>query len=246
MKHAWALSLILSTANVAVANDTAVVGVGGSLQPLKGEHRDIQMVREWVRINIDRADSYTTTVDFDFYNHGAAQTVQMGFPESGMGDIRTEPYRKKGAFTNFRTWIDGRRVTAKRTVPSMSEGQYEALWVKSVPFKARQKRRVRVSYRSLIGARVGGGPEGVLSFASYSFTGQNWRDNVRSSTLTVTQAPSLPPLMIENSALNPKPDNARRTSRWARFYWTDWPAQGYFSADFARRHSEQQERDSGK
>ena len=161
-------------------NDSAITGVGGSLTLLKGEHPTVQMVREKVAMVLE-PKSYETTVDFVFKNNGPATKVLMGFPESGSGDVKQ---MKKSQMLAFATWIDGTK-TEVRWVPvkSDSDEQYEAHWVKEVPFAANQVRKIRVRYRSEYG---GSATNGMKDFVSYNFTGANWKGKVEESELTVT------------------------------------------------------------
>jgi hypothetical protein len=162
-------------------NDGAIAGVGGSLTLLKGEHRDIQMVREVVQMTLD-AKGYQTTVDFVFKNHGTTNiNVQMGFPETGSGDVDDNP--TKSAMAGYSTWVDGAKVPVKWVpVKTNDSGEYKAHWIKTVPFKAGQTRKIRVQYRSDYGTHVG--PDLNKSVA-YDFTGGNWKDKVEQSELQI-------------------------------------------------------------
>jgi hypothetical protein len=227
---------LLMLPSAAQSNDSAIVGVGGDFHPLKGEHKDIQMVRESVRIDVWNTKLYQTTVDFEFYNHGAAQTVDMGFPESGAGDINTSAYKTKSAFSRFATWIDGRRATVKRMPASDSELTYRALWVKKVHFGAKQKRRIRVRYDADTGVMASPVKDGGMHFVSYHFTGGNWRANVRQSTLTVQLHQPTARVVDIYRVSKQKPANIRRNTRWARLHWTNWPAEAYFDLTFLVPH----------
>ena len=118
------LFVLLALCNVRVlwANDGSIVGVGGSARMLKGEHRDVQMESETVWIEIWPTE-YVTTADFIFVNHGPAQKVQMGFPESGGGDV-AQGYEKRSAFKWFATWVDDGWVQAKRLPVSPYDEAY--------------------------------------------------------------------------------------------------------------------------
>lgn len=164
------------------ANDTAVAGIGGTVQPIPGEHPTIQMVRETVRLDL-YSDYYDTTADFAFANRGTAASVQMGFPERGYGDIGREYYKKKSGFKNFSTTVDGRSVAASRRFASQTEdGDYLAYWTKTVTFQAGQTKHVQVRYRSNYGGVSSGG---MNSFVAYNFTGKNWKDKVLESRLVI-------------------------------------------------------------
>ncbi len=223
--------------HAARANDSAFSGVGGTPKPMRGEHRSIAMQSERIVIVAD-AKGYSTDVDFVFRNDGAAQSVQMGFPENSFGDSEAAT---KSAFLRFGTMVEGRAVKAKRVVIASDSPETEAYWLKTVAFPARSTRRVRVSYRSPWGGNTEWGTRHALA---YAFTGQNWKGKVERSDLEIRvatpglwvamprfsyppQFESLPLAMTrqdlpENGASNP-PDRVifRKT-------WRNWQAQGSF------------------
>lgn len=213
-------------------NDFGIEGVGGTLRPIKGEHRSVRMVREWVRIDVHRA-SYETTVDFEFQNAGPATTVAMGFPERGSGVMSKAP--RRSGFTRFSTWVDGRRITARRVLLHTgweNEGKsriptsYEACWVKRVRFEHNQRRKVRVRYCSRLG-------NGLL--ISYNFTGGNWRGDIQSSKLkivlhapfTVGNEPS-----FSKRGEEPESLSMRQRGRNLSYSWRNWQAEGLFDCWF--------------
>jgi hypothetical protein len=100
-----------------------------------------------------------------------------------------------------------------------------------VPFRAGQKRRIRVRYQSGTGMRASEFKEGGLRFVSYHFTGGNWHDDVEKSTLTVHLHPQAARIIDINSGQT-KPANIRRNARMARLFWTNWPAESFFDLSF--------------
>jgi hypothetical protein len=240
IKLALGIALLGFTAlsNVAQANDSAVRGVGGSWRPLKGEHRSVRMVREDVNINVGLRYSkivegdyagYDVTANFVFRNYGAAQWVNMGFPERGGGDIKP----REAHFQQFHTWVNGKRVPVQRRVLRI-EGEddynhYEALWVKRVYFKRGETKNVRVSYKSDAGATAG-----VGWYAPYDFTGGNWRSDVTESLITVTLSNEC---KFIDALFNDKKIYmaSRKLSNGSTRYfkrWTNWQAQGQFQLWF--------------
>src|SRR5688500_15311611 len=101
MRVTTLLIVLLSCSLSAWANDSVIVGIGGSLQPLEGEHKSICMVREHVRMIILPGYTYRVTADFVFHNDGPATTVMMGCPESGGGDVDPNRYKKRSGFKSF-------------------------------------------------------------------------------------------------------------------------------------------------
>lgn len=183
MRAALAASLICILPALCLGNDTAVVGEGGRVRLLKGEHASVRMVRESVRLDI-YPDWYDVDAVFTFRNEGGPVSVRMGFPESGGGDIRPQEFRKKSGFLRFATWVDGQPARARRVFVDVEEkgaSGYQAHWVKDVGFAAGQERTVRVRYRS----RPHEVSDGT-SFAAYEFTGGNWRGTVGESTMVIS------------------------------------------------------------
>ena len=213
------------------ANDFGVSGVGGSWRPLKGQHRSVRMVRENVRINIyakydNNAGFYMpsycdVTADFTFQNTGPAVTVSMAFPERGEGAGETG----ESGFTNFATYVNGTKTKVRRVVTKLEKdgdvyGNYQALWVKQVPFKRGETKSVRVRYRAEPGSAAD-----VGSFASYDFTGANWRGDVAESTLTVKMDSHCKFL---KSTFNSKKLAMKANAGEYSTRWTNWQAQGRF------------------
>lgn len=163
----------------AMANDRAVVGIGGRVQALKFENPQIRMVKERVHMRV-RPNEYEVTADFWFANEGPATSVLMGFPESGAGDIDSNDFHRQSGFTVFKSWVDGRSVSVTRRFDTGEEGYYRAHWVKSVGFSANQRRHVRVYYRAPVGSVA---LPGIV--VEYPFTGGNWKGVVGKSRLEV-------------------------------------------------------------
>ena len=174
-----ALFLLLANAPATRANDASFEGIGGSLRPTRGENKAIRMTRETVILTAG-AETYATRADFVFRNDTAhTQTVQMGFPEGYFEDAASA----KSRFIGFRTSVDNQKVTARRTISKTwdSDG-FNTYWIKTVSFKPRQTRRVRVEFAAPYSSSNNWG---FLRALAYAFTGGNWRGEVRESTLEV-------------------------------------------------------------
>lgn len=178
------LLLCLALCAVALANDRALSGVGGTLEATGGEHPSVRMVREHVKLEVGPRLIFATA-DFVFENDGPATKVLMGFPESGHGDIDPHDFGKNPGFYAFNTWVDGEKVSARRAVVSLTKEQtYKAHWVKEVAFGAGQERTVRVTYVAPVGSAAGG------QMAEYAFTGGNWAGKVAESKLEIRILPT--------------------------------------------------------
>ena len=233
MRTVGFLALALWFGTAVQANDSAISGVSGTPGNLKavqltGEHKSVRMVREEIVMTIGR-DDYLAEAHFVFRNEGPATTVRMGFPESSGGDSDFAELKKKTPFKEFKTWVDGREFAAQRMVSESNpdDFQFEAFWVKSVPFKRGQTRDVRVRYRSPLGTST------ADSFVAYSFTGGNWKGKVDESVLLLKfQVPGTYLLLPVGDQLG----NYTRTNKKdaVEFRWRNWQAQADFSFRYLR------------
>ncbi|HZH97639.1 MAG TPA: hypothetical protein VEX38_01595 [Fimbriimonadaceae bacterium] len=114
---------------------------------------------------------------FTFKNHGKATRVTMGFPEEGSaGGNRS----MKG----FRSWIDGvpAKVKRRRLTPTRGEeASWKAVYLKEVPFRRGQTRRVRVTYTGIYGGDVTG--RAMLEYVLR--TGKTWKGPIGQCRITV-------------------------------------------------------------
>ncbi len=230
MKHYGLLiAAIVCLGASARANDSAFSGVSGTPKPMQGEHRSIAMQSEKIVITTD-GETYQTTVDFVFRNDGGASSVQMGFPETSYGDVKSAT---QTAFLRFATWVDGDRVPATRLITRSGEGNTEAYWLKTVTFGPKQTRRVRVSYASPLGTATTWGLRNALA---YNFTGQNWKGKVKRSDLEirVTGSGLWTALPIFEGKPVPMTLETGAKSAIFRKTWRDWQAQGDFNFGLTR------------
>ncbi len=222
-----ALFLLLASATITRANDSAFDGVGGSPKPTQGENKAIRMVRETVVLTAGK-EAYSTRADFVFRNDtGVAQTVQMGFPEGNSG----EEAQAKTSFVGFRTLVDNQPVKARRTVlKEWDSSGFDTYWIKTVAFKPRQTRRVRVEFASPYGGSTNWGfSRGMV----YAFTGGNWRGKVDESVLEVRLAqPGLWRFLAMSDqdravpfSLVKPPSNTTPQNAIFRHVWKNWEAQ---------------------
>ena len=168
------LLLLLFSLSPALANDTAVQGIGGAIVPMH-EHQSIRMLKERVTTDLfpDRAE---VNCLFTFQNLGPAATVRMGFPESG----RNMPSTR--GFTHFTTWVDGLLVPARiRGYEEDPDGGWQRWRVKTVHFSAKQRRVVCVRYGMKNGDISGGG-----RFFKYTLgTGAYWKGTIGRAEIIV-------------------------------------------------------------
>ena len=119
-----------------------LAGKAGVFGAFMGNRPRSCMVRERITMDV-YSGYYDVDVHFVFQNDGPKTTVQMGFPESGGGDIGSKEFRHQTGFLSFHTWVDGRPVLAAVRLPGQCADEgYETYWVKTVPFAAGQSRMV--------------------------------------------------------------------------------------------------------
>ena len=172
MKRIFLLLLVILCAFccMAAGDDSAVVGVGGTVKAMKS-HPSVRMVSEEVKIRL-YPERYTVNCRFVFKNEGKDTTVQMGFPENAWGDVRQA---KRSRFEYFRTTVDGAPVKSTyQPLPPSEENEYTGWHIKTVPFKRGQTRVITVEYAS---------PAGEISdgsrFCSYTMhTGSSWKGKI--------------------------------------------------------------------
>jgi len=209
---------VVCLAIAGLANDGAMVGIGGSWRMMHGEHASVRMEREWVHMDI-HPDYYDVTATFRFQNDGDAVTVSMGFPETG-GGVDTDG--STTYFEHFTTTVDGKAVPVKRVLSHRHDESYKAFWVKSVSFTADQMHLVRVQYRTTPGSISTIGSYG----ASYTFTGGNWKGKVDRSDLAVDF--HLPGISVVST------DGVHMVQQGNRLThcWTDWEAEKSFNVTY--------------
>ncbi len=164
------LTLILfMSPSYCLADDAWVMGNGGNVIMLEGENPSVQMVREWVRMDI-YPEHYKVTAQFVFHNIGNKTTLKMGFPENN--SLYEKDFKKHSGFSYFKTWIDNKRAETKRVYVGGKEEEmlYKAFWVKTIRFKRGQTRIVRIEYS----AQAGYAGEESTKYVGYNFTGGNW------------------------------------------------------------------------
>lgn len=204
-----AVLFLLFASGAAFPNDAAMSGVGGAPRFLDGEHPTVRMVREWVRMDYYH-NRHTVKATFWFRNEGEETTVRMGFPEHvyNTGDP------DKSSFKWFRTWVNGKRVYAKRLRSGDDDDNPVAYWVKDVHFARGQMLFVNVYYGGH-GSDTTEGDHG----ATYYFTGGNWRGKVDESFVLIV-------LHLPGAHVVSFTPSLRRKENRLSGRWKQWEAQG--------------------
>jgi hypothetical protein len=181
MTRVLLVSLWLIVSSAANGNDTAVRGVGGTIQAMDA-HPTVRLVREKVHARLTW-EGAKVRCEFVFRNEGPATTVKMGFPEESSGGV--EPM-KESSFKGFRSYVDGRLASTSFILskPREEEFDYRGWHVKSVPFAANQERKVVNEYTAPLGEDSMGG-----RFFTYILTtGSSWKGNVGEAEIIVDVA----------------------------------------------------------
>jgi hypothetical protein len=129
---------------IALLNDSAVVGVGGTVQAMEA-HSPVRMEREHVEVDFGNR---RVVAEFSFQNQGAATNVLMGFPEEGYGDIQVPGGATGSYLESFRSWVDGEPIATElwRNEWDPDSQVYRQWWTKTVWFAEGQRRWVRSEY----------------------------------------------------------------------------------------------------
>ncbi|HEY5122741.1 MAG TPA: hypothetical protein VIK14_03305 [Ignavibacteria bacterium] len=159
---------------------------GGSLRPMSGEHKSIQMKSELVEMYL-YGGYYRVIATFYFDNIGDSTTVIMGFPENYSTDMFVKYVNIKDSVSGFnsvKSFVDGEEVEIKRysldrvyTKSSDFFNTFQTYWVKKVKFEKNQKRKVVVDYTV--------NNDYSFGMVEYNFTGGNWYKNVEHSKLVI-------------------------------------------------------------
>ena len=225
------LSLLLLTLSVK-ANDASFSGVLGSPTLSTGEHSAIRMASEKVILTLKNDTQFETDANFVFVNDSSrAVTVRMGFPEGNYGDgWEDDEDKKQSGFLRFATTVNGATVKATRTIVKGKDSDHDIWWIKTVSFRPREHKNVRVTALSALGGSV---EWAVNEAMSYNFTGKNWKGLVGRSDLEV-RIPLSGLWMVSASEW---PEKAERPTHWKptvetkngvailRHSWTNWQAQ---------------------
>lgn len=155
---ALGVALLAGGAVAAWANDTAVGGAGGTVEPLADD--GIRLEAETVQVIAYRRFA-AYRVDFKFVNDGPAKTLLLGFPfPQGM-----EPESPHVPPASVRAWQGDTplEVVAQQGTDGVEIVEY---WTHEVSFPAGVT-FVRVEYYAAPTISVGGPPDGILTPAPW-------------------------------------------------------------------------------
>ena len=180
-KYLCLIMLLLSGA--AFANDCIVV-FGRNDEIINVQAKNISMREEEIVITL-RKDYYEVDVTFDFFNSGAAEKVQLGFPVEGRGSPGIKS--QVDSVYDFKSYLNGKIIpvhtTRKETIAdenTNNTGIYIKWFIRDVTFPANSRTVSRVTYKAMY-SYCGG-----LNLAGYIYgTGRFWKGGIGKMTLIV-------------------------------------------------------------
>lgn len=200
-----ALAWAVARASAAMADDGAVVAVGGSVSPMAA-HPSISLQSEFVHIDFRQSPAEVDCVFF-LKNNGPATTVTIGFPNESSGADVSEPV----PFKHFASYVDG-DTAGVTLLPDAGNAHSEdkVLWyVKTVPFAAGQTRCIRNVYSGT----EGGTSIGDSAFEYILWSGSTWAGAIGTADIVVTWDPKICPI-DSVSAAPPGWDYSGNELRW--------------------------------
>jgi hypothetical protein len=190
--------LILSASGAAWCNDAPITVSGGSATLMDERQTNVSLDSEVVRIELGDT-TYTVDTTFRFFNHGATETVMVGFPNHGIGF-----FSELQDFLDFETWMNGEKSEFKEIRGSLvttghradsasteaferdfSEARFheETRWfVKEVTFQGKKETTTRVRY---ISPYVFAGRAAVYLYG----TGKAWKGKIGRATFIIRNSP---------------------------------------------------------
>jgi hypothetical protein len=175
-------AMVLVSAEVVLGDDGAITGVGGRIR-IMDEHPAVVLVAEHVHARVSVSDDIADVeCVFVLANHGAADSVLIGFPESAGGDTGARP------FLSFHSYVDGKAEPCSRVE---GEGGNDPLfwWTKNVYFASGQTRIIRDEYRSPLGVGAGDSTGYYRIFEYTLWTGSSWSDSIGAASIVLTLNP---------------------------------------------------------
>ncbi|OGG46268.1 MAG: hypothetical protein A3F84_07945 [Candidatus Handelsmanbacteria bacterium RIFCSPLOWO2_12_FULL_64_10] len=190
--------LILSAPGVAWCNDAPITISGGSATLMDERQTNISLDSEIVRIELGDT-TYTVDATFRFFNHGASETVTVGFPNHGIGF-----FSELQDFLDFKTWVNdeksefkeirGSLVTTGHRADSASAEAFErdfsearfrdeTRWfVKEVTFQGKKETTTRVRY---VAPYVFAGRTAIYLYG----TGKAWKGEIGRAAFVIRTSP---------------------------------------------------------
>ena len=220
MRHFAMFPLLLVFSCSACAKSMVGGGDGGSLRPLPGKHPPVRMESENIRITFPQSGGYTVLVDCVFRNEGASGMVAMGVPENNT--FAPNPSR---GLADLSIRVDGRCVSTHRRVinrEGVQSPDYNILSVIRVPFRQRQRRHVRVRYRSQMWGSCG-------QFLAYLFAGNRWKGTVAHTSVTMVNGGGIYYSETGDGGVAAPSMPLRERGRLSHYQWNNWLPKGAFT-----------------
>lgn len=138
------LSLLVLSVTPALTDDGGIAVVGGAVHML-GEHSDVRMISAKISADVHMEDT-KVRCEYLLKNEGKGRMVTLGFPDM--------PGRKGGSIaiydlhlSQFRSWVDGKRLSVKLHTVSRGKGSgFDRWYVRRIWFGPGQTRQVVNTY----------------------------------------------------------------------------------------------------
>ena len=176
MKKFLAVFVVFFSASILFANDAYFYMAGGHLVPTSESDTQVEMKEEIISIYLETG-FYEVTVDFSFYNNGATETLEVGFPFFcvGIGD---------GKISDFKCWTNGveENFTNQPIEKEWRETtKLENAYLRNITFPSKEITRTKISYKSTYGVEA---PS--YSVVKYLYgTGSGWKNSIGKMTVRI-------------------------------------------------------------
>jgi len=219
-------SIYLFLATMLFANDYYYYLLsGGTLMPANDNETYIELVDEVIIFELFDSH-YTITVDFNFYNHGEAVNLLVGFPYAASISGHTT-YNMQQSLFDFQSWVNGNLVETRNTPIEMdlsyqnSLNSYRAYtqdvdyaYTKEVYFPSQQHTRTKVKYNARYGS------DGGRMIASYLYgSGKGWYNYIEKAEVIVKNSSKYWIYGIRTGI--PSPSNEPSNNEDLKHYWVN-------------------------
>ncbi len=183
LKKILTISLSIFICFNCFGNDAFIYVGGGSVipidSPLSSSNESISMKNEVIKIDLQK-DFYHVHVDFEFYNEGKSQSVNVGFPQWHYGTMEQKDFR------NFSTTVNGKKVDFEiiqdgNKTPAHQNDRISQWFVRKIDFPSQKTTRTSIDYECEYGHA------GYWKSVEYLFgTGRTWKNPISSQTIEIT------------------------------------------------------------
>ena len=186
-------------AALVIAMAAGTLFVRGDVATPRPRWTKVRMESEVVNIKLGQKKVYVEVL-FNMHNTGSGSNVRFGYPlglfekklndfkvfvgEEELTGIKTE--KKKDGRQNSHMLDRGKGGSNVQSEPYRFSGPYKEWNVFNVPFKADEKKKIKVSYW-VEPAVISNTSRGKMNFYTYTLvTGATWKDTIKKAVINVT------------------------------------------------------------